>query len=75
MEYKPSDSAAFNNEIQHDFAFEWAMIPDGRAVYDHVIKTGVPHLTVVGKDKKTLYNGFVINRPWLYFYHPDGYLN
>lgn len=75
VEFKASDSIAFNYEIQNGYAFEWARIPDGQAVYDNLIKTGFPHMTIIGKDKKLLYNGFVKYRPWLKNFYPDRYLN
>lgn len=75
VEFKASDSIAFNYEIQNDYAFEWARIPDGQAVYDNLIQDGFPKLTIIGKDKKILFNGFVKYRPWLNNFYPDRYLN
>ena len=75
VEFKASDSSAFNYEIKNNYAFEWARIPDGQTVYENLIKDGFPKLTIIGKDKKVLYNGFVKYRPWLNDFYPDRYLN
>lgn len=75
IEFKASDSSAFNYEIKNNYALEWARIPEGQAVYDNLIKDGFPKLTIIDKDKKILFNGFVKYRPWLNNFYPDRYLN
>ena len=75
VEFKASDSSAFNYEIKNNYAFEWGRIPYGQAVYENLIKDGFPKLTIIGSDKKVLYNGFAKYRPWVYYFYPDRYLN
>lgn len=75
ISFDENDILYYESEIQQDYEFIWARACYSQQIMEDLQFNEFPHLAILNKEGKVVYNGIVSNRPWIFAYNPRKYLN
>lgn len=71
---KENDSAFFEKETTHLTHLISAQVMESEKLMKDLGFNAFPHATYLNKQGKVVYNGYLSNRPWIFAYNPNRYL-